>query len=281
VEPHAADPAADPVEALAGVPERTIAFEAVFNFRDLGGYPAEPGRMVRWRRLFRADGLHRLRPEEGEQFRALGIATVIDLRTDEEVTQRGRFPTEVAHVDFHHLPMFDVEPDWHAAGDVEAPDYMANRYVEMLETGQRSVAETLSLLAIPSSYPLVFHCAAGKDRTGITAAVVLALLGVQDELIADDYALSHEAMSRMNAWAEVHTPEVMERIAAYPPAVGGAQAGTMAHFLAQVRQRHGSVEGLARDIGVDAQTIDSVRHNLLVPDGSAGHAQDATTRRAT
>jgi protein-tyrosine phosphatase len=255
----------DPVEALAAAPERTIAFEAVFNFRDLGGYPADEGRSVQWRRLFRADGLHRLRPEEGEQFRELGIATVIDLRTDQEVDVRGRFPTEVARVDYHHLPMFDVEPDWHAYDDLESPDYLAKRYEEMLHTGRAAVRETLHILGRPEAYPVVFHCAAGKDRTGITSAVVLGLLGVPDEVIADDYALSHEAMARMNAWAEVHTPEVMERIAAYPPAVGGAVPETMTRFLGLLRSQHGSVEGLARDLGAGEDVIAAIRDNLLTP----------------
>lgn len=255
----------DPVEALAAAPERTIAFEAVFNFRDLGGYPAGEGRAVGWRRLFRADGLHRLRAEEGEQFRELGISTVIDLRTDREVEVRGRFPTEVAHVAYHHLPMFDVEPDWHAYDDLESADYLANRYEEMLHTGREAVRETLQILSRPEAYPVVFHCAAGKDRTGITAAVVLGLLGVPDEVIADDYALSHEAMARMNAWAEVHTPEVMERIAAYPPAVGGAVPETMTRFLGRIRERHGTVEGLVGDLGVGDGVIAAIRDNLLTP----------------
>ncbi|HEY2430688.1 MAG TPA: tyrosine-protein phosphatase [Acidimicrobiales bacterium] len=258
-------PTTDPVEALAGAPNRTIAFEAVFNFRDLGGYPAADGHEVRWRQLFRADGLHRLRPHEGEQFRALGIATVVDLRTDQEVEVRGRFPAEVASVDYHHLPLFDVEPDWHAYDDVEAPDYLARRYMEMLESGGEAVGTTLELLASPGAYPLVFHCAAGKDRTGIVAAVTLALLGVPDEVIADDYAISHEAMARMNAWAEVHTPEVMERLAAYPPAVAGAQPRTMTCFLALLRERHGSLEGLARDLGVGNVALAAIRRNLLTP----------------
>lgn len=258
-----ADTSADPVEALAAVPERTIAFEAVFNFRDLGGYPAREGCAVQWRKLFRADGLHRLRTDEGEQFRSLGIATVIDLRTDEEVRERGRFPSEVARVEYHHLPMFDVEPEWHAYDDLESPGYLANRYEEMLHTGRRSVTRTLQILSRPEAFPVVFHCAAGKDRTGITAAVVLGLLGVPDEVIADDYALSHEAMARMNAWAEVHTPEVMERIAAYPPAVGGAVPETMTRFLALVRAQHGSVEGMVRDLGLSEATVAAVRANLL------------------
>jgi protein-tyrosine phosphatase len=252
----------DPVGILAGRPERTIAFEAVFNFRDLGGYPAAPGRAVRWRRLFRADGLHRLRPDEGEQFRLLGIATVVDLRTESEVRSRGAFPAEVAAVDYHHLPMFDAEPDWEAV-DPRAAGYLADRYVEMLDVGRAALRGTVELLARPEAYPLVFHCAAGKDRTGITAAVVLALLGVPDEVIADDYALSHEAMARLTAWGLRNEPSIQERLASYPAAVLGAEAETMTGFLERVRDRHGSVEGLVAGLGVPADTVAALRANLL------------------
>lgn len=252
----------DPVEALAAEPQRTIAFDAVFNFRDLGGYPASDGRSVRWRRLFRADGLHRLRAAEGEQFRALGIRTVIDLRTKEEVQERGRFPTEVAEVDHHHLPMFDVEPDWRL-GDAEAPGYLADRYVEMLEAGRRTVASSLALLARPEAYPLVFHCAVGKDRTGILAAVVLGLLGVPDEVIAEDYAISHEAMVRMNAWLIDTQPDLALDPGRYPASVFEARPATMTRFLEHLRNTHGSVEGLVRDLGVGGETVEGIRANLV------------------
>src|SRR5579871_1772019 len=94
---------------VAAVSDRVIAFEQVFNFRDLGGYPARGG-TLRWRTLFRADGLNRLQPGEEEAFGALGISTVIDLRTGEEADHGGRFPTDVWDVSYHHLPMFDVLP---------------------------------------------------------------------------------------------------------------------------------------------------------------------------
>src|SRR5579859_6412456 len=155
----------------AGSPDRSFPFEAVFNFRDLGGYATRDGRMVRWRTLFRADGLNRLTEEEAEQLRGLGIVTVIDLRTVEELA-RGRAPERLAGA-FHHLPMFDVVPDWSAEPDVASPTFLADRYVEMLESGRDAVARALQVLADPSSLPAVFHCAAGKDRTGIVAAVVL------------------------------------------------------------------------------------------------------------
>ena len=240
-------------------PERLIPFETVFNFRDLGGYPAADGRTVRWRTLFRSDGLNRLRDEDRHRFADLGIATVIDLRTPAEV-EAGRFA--LGEVGFHHLPMFDVMPDWEAS-DPDAEGYLAERYVDMLETGSDAVATTVGLLAESASYPLVFHCAAGKDRTGIVAAITLALLGVPDDVIVADYAASHEAMERLMAWAREHEGTFTRTSTPVPSSAVAAHPSTMERFLDLVRERDGSVEGLVSRLGVDAPAVERLRSNLL------------------
>jgi protein-tyrosine phosphatase len=251
----------DPV--VSDDPDRTISFGAVFNFRDLGGYAARDAKTVRWRRLFRADGLNRLRSEDGDDFRALGIATVIDLRTGEEVERRGRFPSEIAHVDYHHLPLFDTEPDW-LTGDPDAPGFLAARYADILDAGRDAVGASLDLLARAESYPLVFHCMAGKDRTGILAGLILGLLGVPDHVVAHDYAMSHEAMQRLDAWVAEHLPEDESPKDRYPPSVLAAHPETMSDFLRLVRERHGSLEALVGDIGLGDDVVDRVRGQLLV-----------------
>ena len=246
-------------------PPRTIAFEAVFNFRDLGGYPARRGQRVRWRRLFRADGLNRVRTHEADVVRRLGIRTVVDLRTNDEVRTHGRFPDEVAEVNYCHLPVFDVQPDWAGFDEPDAPGFLADRYVEMLESGRPSVAAALKLLADPGAYPLVFHCAAGKDRTGILASVVLALLGVPDDVIVEDYALSHQATERMFAWVAARGRDLDSGYQTPPPSVLAAHPDTMVRFLEHLDATHGGASGLVQDLGVGTDTIDRIRENLLEP----------------
>lgn len=246
-------------------PRRTIAFEAVFNFRDLGGYPAADGRRTRWRRLFRADGLNRLRSHEADQVRALAIRTVVDLRTPGEIGSHGRFPPGVADVEYHQLPLFDVQPDWAGFREPDAPGFLADRYVEMLETGRASVAAALVLLGRAESYPLVFHCAAGKDRTGILAAVVLGLVGVPNEVIVEDYALSHVATQRMFAWVEANGRAVERGYAVPPSSVIAAMPDTMVRFLAHLDRTHGGPHGLVEDLGVEPAVVEAIRANLLGP----------------
>ena len=161
-----------------GGPGRHISFEACFNFRDLGGYPTASGSRVRWGQLYRADGLHRLTPQDRELFAGLGIVTVIDLRTQAEAVTRGRI--EAFDGSYHHFPMFDVLPDLMAFGpdEMTSGSFVADRYREMLSEGSARLALTLSVLAEPGALPAVFHCSAGKDRTGIVAAIILRILGV-------------------------------------------------------------------------------------------------------
>jgi protein-tyrosine phosphatase len=250
-----------PLSPGRGTPLRHIAFQQVFNFRDLGGYPAGDGLRVRWRRVFRADGLNRLQSHEEAAFAELGIATVIDLRTNEEVDQ-GRFPSHVPGVTYHHFPMFDVLPDW--PEEIGEPaDYLSDRYLEMLATGRSSVAASLEVLSIEAAHPLVFHCAAGKDRTGIMAALLLALLGVDDGTIASDYALSGQAMERLMAWAR-EEPGVFARPRTPVPAVAvEARPETMLAFLRKVRAGTDGADGVATGLGLDPDLPLQLRRLLL------------------
>ena len=241
--------------------DRLIPFEQVFNFRDLGGYPARGG-TVRWRTLFRADGLNRLQPGEEDTFAALGISTVIDLRTGEEADHGGRFPTHVWDVTYHHLPMFDVLPDWPEGIDDPA-DYLSERYLEMFATGRKTVTRAFELLADPASYPLVFHCTAGKDRTGILAALVLAVLGVPDDVIAADYALSQAAMGRLVTWAREQQGVFARPRGPVPSVAVEARPATIVSFLTKLRARAGSEDGFVAELGVGADEVGRMRSILV------------------
>jgi protein-tyrosine phosphatase len=218
--------------------------EGCFNFRDLGGYAGSDGRRVRWRRLFRADGLHRLTGADLSALADLGLASVIDLRTTEEVSERGRIGSQ--QVAYHHLPILDVLPPREELPTWIDAEFVARRYWQMLEGGGEAVSEVLAILADPAAYPAVFHCAAGRDRTGIVASLILALLGVSDDDIIADYVLSREAMERMVDRLRVEHPDAdLER---YIPAMLAVVPDAMIRFLEFVRAEYGSVEGYVEAI---------------------------------
>jgi len=241
---------------------RDIALVDTFNLRDLGGYPTRDGRVVRWRRLFRGAALHRLDGADLETVRELGLTTAIDLRTDGEVRATGTFPFEPLATTFHHLPMIERIWDLTDAAAIATPhDFLRDRYRDMLHEGAPTIATALGLLARPDGLPAVFYCAAGKDRTGVLAALTLGALGVEDDAIVADYHLSKERVERIRARAREARPS--GAMVAQPPAFMQAPAEAMELLLAWIREAHGSIPGYLAAIGVEDATLDALRAQLL------------------
>jgi protein-tyrosine phosphatase len=243
------------VEAPA---ERHVPFETVFNFRDLGGYAAANGATVKWRTLYRADGIHRLSLDD---IAPLGLHTVLDLRTPEE-HERAHFAHD--SVGFHHLPILQASWDRDAFTHVpDAVEFLSDRYVDMLTEGRDSIAGALRIMANADAFPLVFHCAAGKDRTGVVAAIVLSILGVSDDDIAADYSLSGHHMARFKDWIITTFPDAADAMTKQPDAFLEAPAEAMDRFLHRVSGAFGSVEGYVAELGIGHHVVDAVRENLL------------------
>ncbi|HVB92080.1 MAG TPA: tyrosine-protein phosphatase [Acidimicrobiales bacterium] len=241
--------------------DRHIVLEGAVNFRDLGGYAAEEGQHTRWRVLFRADGLGELTEPDLAIVRELGIRTVIDLRTEHEVEQ-GRFNVDAHPVAFHHFPFIDSVPDveqWD-----RRPGLLRSQYKEMLDDAGEQIVGALEVLAAPEALPAVFHCTAGKDRTGLLSAVVLSLLGVPEDTIVADYALSGQAMERLRAKLMLKYPEGRDVIAEISE-VFSADPANMVSVFAHLRQRYGSVEGYAAHVGVGEGLLSRLRLSLLQP----------------
>lgn len=247
------------------VDETTLEFDALFNVRDLGGCPVSGGGHVRSGRLYRADGVHRAAGADLERLAALGLRTVIDLRTLAEL-ELGRFAAS-DDVAWHHAPL--LEQIWSAehvesiVGDDDAIRFLVDRYVDMTVEAHGALAAAISVLADPDSHPALFHCAAGKDRTGVLAAMVLALLGVERQVIIDDYARSGAGMQRAIAYFTEHEPRIADIMSRQPDAFMAAPHDAMGGFLAEIEQRHGSVEAYVRGIGVTDDAIASLRDTLV------------------
>jgi len=229
--------------------ERHLPFDGCFNFRDLGGYATVDGRTVRPRRLYRADGPHALTDADAAILVALGLRTVIDLRTPDEARDRGSFDAVVPDAQYHDLPLTDVLPDADELPAWVDPAVVARRYRDMLEAASGRIAEVLAILSEPGAYPAMYHCSAGKDRTGIVTAVVLGALGVADETIIADYALSRHAMTRLLAHLHDRYPDASERLAQVAPAMIAAEPETMALLLEGLRRDYGSFDAYAAHVG--------------------------------
>ena len=195
-------------------PTRSLKLLGASNFRDLGGYAAANGRPVRWRRLFRSDHLAALTPQDLAVLSKLGLARAYDLRGDAE---RTALPYELPGVAVHTLP---IEPT------------VLQALKDLLESGQRvTVQDTVGLMQqtyrafvhdnaarfaalfahlLESDTPLVFHCTAGKDRTGFAAAMILLALGVPRPVVMQDYLLTNELFQMPRTSGNLAPQEVLD-----------------------------------------------------------------------
>lgn len=248
---------------------RLVTFESVHNFRDLGGYELGDGRTIGWGRLFRADGLYRLTDDDLDIMDAIGIRTVIDLRSSGEVDDHGRYPVEKHPVAFHHLPIIDatwMQDEIPAFTDDERGgiDFLVWAYRDMLAKGADRFAHAIRLLTLPQAAPAVFHCAAGKDRTGIMAALILAGLGVDEDVVAADYGLTAAAMERMRAWVLKNHPEMAGQMGETPSFMLAARPEAIRQIMLDLRTEHGSVRDYLSAIGVGTASLEALADNLTL-----------------
>ncbi len=171
---------------------RQINFEAVFNFRDLGGYQAKGGRTVFWRRLFRSGELRHMTKRDIMKVKEeIGLTSVIDLRNAREGLEQRQEISLMNKIGakYCYVPL-NTNSDRRKDRELSLKfSNMGEVYLYRIgnkEYGQRLV-EALEIIADPNNHQLVFHCVAGKDRSGVLAALVLGTLGVTDKDIVDDY----------------------------------------------------------------------------------------------
>lgn len=177
-------------------PDRVWRLQGATNFRDLGGYPGHDGRIVRWRRLFRSDHLAGLTAADQALLRELGLAMSFDFRGEHE---RAATPYQLPGLVQHSLA---IEPtvaqrmnELAAMGEqLDAPlaaRLMQDLYRSFVNDQAHRFAELFEHV-LQADAPIVFHCTAGKDRTGFAAALILLALGVPRDLVMRDYLLTND-----------------------------------------------------------------------------------------
>ena len=177
------------------VAERVIPLQSVPNFRDIGGYMTKDGQQLRWNRLYRASRLSNLTAEDSNYLAQMGIQLVCDLRTSDEVeAEPDKLPDGI---NFLHLPARTTANRWLELGKLlftadYLPNFLKTAYCDvMLDQNPQVFKQIFTRLADADNYPMVLHCAAGKDRTGISSMLILSFLGVPDEVIIADYTQSN------------------------------------------------------------------------------------------
>lgn len=263
--PTAAPAVTSPVSLINAV--------GVFNLRDLGIRLADAGLVASAdqvaNRVFRADGLHRTDAAGQELVAQLGIRRVVDLRSSEEAKDEGRFQHTMVQVDA--VPIVERISELIRKVGVDVPDLMLEHYYIMARDSGPQFASALGAIAdaLDRGEPVVFHCAAGKDRTGLVAALLLGGLGVPDDHIAADYGQSALALPALRAWfvdrgepAPAKRMQAMGLSADLMKKLMVAEPATMLALLSWLRQQHGSIDGYLAHIGAQ-DSIATIRRQLL------------------
>jgi protein-tyrosine phosphatase len=249
-------------DVLMDTRERLLPLVGASNFRDLGGYPTTDGGLTRWGELFRSDTLHELTEADLEVLRGVGLATVIDLRTATERDRSGRGLLGQEDVAYLHVSVLQEEGGESVAVPAPSDDDPAERYMWYLEVGHGALTEALVRVADPKNRPLVFHCAAGKDRTGVLAALILDILGVEHSVIVDDYAITATRMELILERLR-RDPVWGSSVAEIPPGRVLAEAATMERFLELLHVRHGGARQWALAAGVPEESLDHMAAQLV------------------
>jgi protein-tyrosine phosphatase len=245
-----------------------LPLDGALNFREVGGLPTADGRRLRRGRLFRSDTLQFLTEASVRHLsEAVGLATVVDLRLPYEVEVEGRGAlVEVSHR-YHHLPFLvrgsqqegNATPRFTSEHDV-----IVQHYLGYLDSSPDAVAGVVQALAEPGALPAVVHCAAGKDRTGVAVAVLLAAVDVPADVIAAEYAAGADRMAEVFAQLR-RMKSYGERLDAMPAEARVTEVATMERFLAAVDSEYGGVRRFLREHGADDATLRRLREQLTEP----------------
>lgn len=218
---------------------RRVVFDKVVNFRDLGGFLTTDGKKVASGHLFRSGILSFASDLDLVRLRNLGIRSVVDLRTSAEIEMQGQADTGRIRGSMFHIPV--LEKLWDSSMFDMAVDpvlFLSARYSEILEHHGQNLVKAVSAI-IESRGPVVFHCSAGKDRTGLVAALLLEALGVAETDIVADYEATVPEMDSLLALMRSVNPMFEEQMRSQPVAFLAAPAEAMSRTLTNLRWTDG------------------------------------------
>ena len=249
---------------MSGIFERQIRLQGAFNVRDLGGYGRADGTTTRWRSVLRADGLQGLTGADVALLLDLGLVTVVDLRSNVELERDPSAFARHASVDYRHVPLFDSLAPVDQMFASTAGFGLAARYASAADICGPALATVARTVAEAGEGVVLFNCTAGKDRTGIVAAMLLSLAGVADDEIVADYALTATiAAPLMDRLRQAALRRGLSETAA--ATLLGSEPDTMRAFLGHVAGRHGGFAAYLADAGVSAGHLDRLTRRLASP----------------
>lgn len=258
-----------------GIVDRRVRLEGAYNFRDIGGLLGAQGRRIRAGLVYRSDHLHELTDADLAIISALGLRAIHDFRLDSEVErQPSKLPIDPP-IEVIRCPTGDVAGDASMvdivrdilAGKRPVPpaDFWDENYLLMLTHGQPMFATVVASLAGADRLPAMYHCTGGKDRTGLSTALLLELLGVDDDDIADDFLLTNlyrtpYRVEALRSGLEANGVDVSSTV----PIIGVCRSALL-RARAALRTTYGGAEQYLVGGGLDPAMPQRLRDLLLEP----------------
>jgi len=254
--------------------ERLIPMEGVLNFRDLGGIPTKDGRVVKWGKFYRSGKLSELSKRDLQYFSTLGIKTVADFRDDHEIKEDpNRYPENYV-VERIRMPIGDTSGNMQRElrktvkkanpDNFDSEKFVVDVMVEFIDSFAFQYKPFMEYVSNPAKVPLLFHCTAGKDRTGMGAAFLLAMLGVEREVIFGDYLMSnYYRNNKINKSLRKATLVGVNQKIAQP--LVEVKSSYIAAAFEAIDRNYGSVENfLEEEYGLDETKLTAIRNEFLM-----------------
>lgn len=226
---------------------RRYPMEGIANFRDLGGYACQGG-ITRWGIFFRSTSLYKAEPRDIRMLEQIGIRTILDLRYPHEQEQMP--DKKVEGVSWYGVSLMGGIPveEIRVNDTVPGTRTLIRMYRQIIRCSGEQIAEAVRLM-IQAEGPALFHCAAGKDRTGILAMLLLGSVGVSEEDILSDYQVS------------------ANYIKSFTTDCSGSHESNMSRLMAEIRAGYGTTAGYLKACGLTEEELECLRRKFVQTEG--------------
>lgn len=225
-----------------------------YNTRELGGYPTRDGNVTRFNQFLRSDEVGYLSEDDITFLKEYGLKTVIDLRTQYELEQIPNPFENDPTVHFHHISLISHEVIQEMTENFNSVPMDVN-YINALEREKRSIAKVLKVIRESEEGCVMFHCSAGKDRTGLIAMLLLGIADVDHQDIITNYEPSFANIS--------HNPRVKKLIMRAVPAMMLSNYTFMQKTLSYIEYKYGDIKDYVKSLGFIHSEINEIRNRLI------------------
>jgi len=234
---------------------RHLSLKGTYNIRDLGGYKTSSGTTIPWRKFLRGDSPHLLNNDGMSYLHQEGLRLIVDLRTKKEIKEAPNPFEKFSGVKFLNLPLFDdLAPIFMLNNKTSKENPLLRFYLTALHNRHDAIKAIMSEIANVDDGAVMFNCTAGKDRTGIVAALLLGLVGVSSEEIIYDYTLTTPLIPDLVKQLLLESKKRGGDIAKHSKMLE-SPADVIKLTLLDLEKRYGSIKNYFKTIGVGETLI--------------------------